>query len=314
LARMSTRAGCVVAMLSLSLAGTAHAARPSSIPPSNQPVVGPQGTLEAVARGYRDRSADSVAAYYAADFRFHSFGDTMARFVEGIDRDSELLMLKSLFEGTIRGGDTLRAPADSVGLILDGFEEGVDAEHPDSTQHYRVVVVGRFELGFRVGDTRFTTMSKKHVFHMVRGDAAQLVAGQPASPDRWYVRRWLEDVSGVLEALGQRQGDCGEPQAPVVGKSSGGPGAIAALAIRPQANPTCAKIRLTCDLPAAGKAQVEVYDVSGRRVNRRDVAVAGPGHVSVEAGAGAKLLPGAYWVRLSQGPHPPVTRMVMVAR
>lgn len=301
----------VTAMLILSLAGTAHAARPSSIPPSNQPVVGPQGTLEAIARGYRDRSADSVAAYYTADFRFHSFGDTLLKFVEGIDRAHELAMLHRLFEGVIQGGDTLHSPADSVGMLLDGFDEGVDPEHPDSTQHYRVVVVGRFELGFRTGGTRLVTVSSKHIFHLVRGDVAVLVPGQPAEPDRWYVRRWLEDVSGVLEALRQRQGDCGEPPLPVPGHGSA---SIVALAIRPQTNPACAKLRVTCDLPDAGTARVEVYDVSGRRVNRRDVAAVGPGSVNVEAGTGAKLAPGAYWLRLSQGTRPPVTRMVMVAK
>ena len=56
-ARAARRLACAAALL-LSVASSAHAGRPSSIPPANQPVVGPQGTLEAVARGYRERSAD----------------------------------------------------------------------------------------------------------------------------------------------------------------------------------------------------------------------------------------------------------------
>ncbi len=316
LPRAARDAALIAALPLFLLVADALAARPSSIPPSNQPVVGPQGTLEAIARGYRDRSADSILVHYTADFRFHTLGDTLVRYTSGIDRAGEERSLRGLFEGVIRGADTLRAPADSVGVAMDGFEEGVDAEHPDSTQHYRVVVVGRFEMGFRSGNERFVTKSRKHVFHVVRGDAALLMPGQPADPLRWYVRRWLEDVSGVLEALGKRQGDCSESQAPVPGGGAVGTGTASglALAIRPQTNPACAKLRVTCDLPQDGAARVEVYDVSGRRMNRRDVAAAGPGRVSVEAGAGAKLAPGPYWVRLMQGSQPPVTRMVMVAK
>jgi hypothetical protein len=306
----------VAALLALSFAGVVHAARPSSIVPANQPVVGPQGTLEAIARGYRDRSADSVLAHYTADFLFHSFGDSVADYTAGSGRAEQEAWLRGLFGGVIRGADTLRAPADSVGFTLDGFREGVDPEHPDSTQHYQVVEVGRYEMGLRIGDARFITKSKKHVFHFVRGDVAHLVPGQPADSVRWYVRRWLEDVSGVLESLAKSNGGCGEPQEPVPGPRSGGaaPAASVALAIRPLTNPACAKLELACDLPQSGPARVDVYDVSGRRMNRRDVTAAAPGRLTIEAGAGVKLPPGPYWVRISQGKYAPATRMVLVAR
>jgi hypothetical protein len=303
------------ALLTLSLGGAAHAARPSSIVPANQPVVGPQSTLEAIARGYRDRSVDSVAAHYTADWRFHAYGDTVIHFVDGVDRKYELGVLHTIFEGVIRGADTLRAPADSVGITMDGFREGVDPEHPDSTQHYQVVEVGRFEMGLRFGDARLVTRSKKHVFHFVRGDVAHLVAGQPADSARWYVRRWLEDVSGVLESLSKSQGDCGEPAAPAPGPRSGAaPPASVALAIRPLTNPACAKLEVSCDLPERGPARIDVYDVGGRRMNRRELTAAAPGRMTIEAGAGAKLPPGPYWVRISQGKYAPATRMVLVAR
>ena len=296
--------GCLLA-----LAGPGLALPPSKTPPANQPVTGPQGTLEAVARGYPERSVPAVLGHYTADYRFHTMGDSLYPFVTGHDRAAEEESLRNMFEGG-PGEAELQGPVDSLGVFMDGFQEGVDPEHPDSTQHYRVVVVGRFELGIRKGDMRMTTMSRQHVFHMVRGDAARLTPGQPADPDRWYVRRWLEDVSGVLEALGQRQGGCGEPAAPSVG---GVPGP-SALAIHALTNPACPSLQVTCDLPGAGPARVEVYDVSGRRVNRRDVAAAGPGRVEVEAGKGAQLRPGPYWVRVTQGALPAAVRMVMVAR
>jgi hypothetical protein len=301
----------VAALVALALAGETHAASPSKYPSANQPVVGPQATLEAVAQGYRGRSTSAVVANYTADYRFHTYGDSLVGFLAGYDREHEAGSLNNIFQGTIRDGVVVRPPADSVGLTLDGFDEGADPEHPDSTQHYRVVVVGRFELGMRFGDERWWTNSRKHVFHMVRGDIAQLVTGQPADPERWYVRRWLEDVTGVLEELKKQHADCGEPEAPVRGHGTAS-GGMAALAIRPLTNPACAALAVTCDLPGAEPARVEVYDVSGRLVNKRDVKVAQAGRVTIEAGAGAKLLPGVYWVRLGQASRTPSTRMVVV--
>jgi hypothetical protein len=49
-------------------------------------------------------------------------------------------------------------------------------------------------------------------------------------------------------------------------------------------------------------------------VHERQVRVAGAGVVTVDAGQGAKILPGVYWVRLSQARRHPSTQMVVVAR
>ncbi|HEU5322294.1 MAG TPA: hypothetical protein VFX28_15930, partial [Methylomirabilota bacterium] len=157
-----------------------------------------------------------------------------------------------------------------------------------------------------------------HVLHVVRGDAAVRVAGQPADSTRWYIRRWLNDVSAVAGALRERDGGCGEqdpaPPPTVSPASAPSPGVPTALAIRPLMNPACAELVVTCELPGREPARVEVYDVSGRLVNRRDVRVEGAGIVRVEAGKGARILPGIYWVRLGQAARRPSTSMVVVAR
>jgi hypothetical protein len=49
-------------------------------------------------------------------------------------------------------------------------------------------------------------------------------------------------------------------------------------------------------------------------VNRRDIEIAAAGTMTIEAGRGARLNPGVYWVRVGQGLRTPVTRMVVVAR
>jgi len=310
------RASRTFALLVLSLA--LIASRPStSVPPVNQPVSGPQAALVEMAEGYRALSPDAVVATFTADYRYHAVGDSLHKYLSGATREDEARVVRGLLHGVIRNGDTLLAGADSVGIVIDGFNEGVDPEHPDSTQQYRIVTVGRFEIGFRTRNVRISTPATVHVFHLVRGDVAQLVEGQPADPERWYIRRWLEDISGVRLALGERQGGCGEEPASATGLSSRGRGGAplpTVLAVRPLTNPACAKLEVTCDLPGREPAHVDVYDVSGRLVNRRDVPVASAGTVTIEAGAGAKLLPGIYWVRLRQAARRPSTRMVAVAK
>ena len=312
------RASLSLALFLLFLTATASTRPSTSVPPVNQQLEGPQAALERLAKGYRILSADAVIENFTADYRFHTIGDSLGRFTIGTSRDEEAGVVRSLLTGSIRTGAWVGVRADSVSLTIDGFQEGVDPEHPDSTEQYRVVRVGRFQLGVRwTNGQRISTPSSVHVFHLVRGDVALLVDGQPADADRWYIRRWLEDVSGVRSALGEREGGCGEEPAPAVGPASRDrvEGAMpTVLAVRPLTSPACAKLEVTCDLPGREPAHVEVYDVSGRLVNRRDVPVASAGTVTIEAGAGAKLLPGIYWVRLRQAARRPSTRMVAVAR
>ncbi|HXS81774.1 MAG TPA: hypothetical protein VN896_03565 [Methylomirabilota bacterium] len=296
----------------------AHARPSTSVPPVNQPLVGPQAALERFADAYRDRAPDSVLANLTLDYRFHTLGmgDSLLKFTIGSDREMEAHVIRGMLHGVIRNGDTLMAPADSVGMTIDGISEGVDPEHPDSTQHYRVLNVRLFSFGVRT--TRGLRMNSTglNIFHVVRGDAALLADGQPADSLRWYVRRWLEDMTGVNAELAGRQGGCGEEPPPIQGPSSRGdsPALPTALAVRPLTNPACTKLEVRCDLPGVEPARVEVYDANGRRVNRRDVDVAAAGTMTIEAGRGAKLYPGVYWVRVGQGLRPPVTRMVVVGR
>ncbi|MBI5711682.1 MAG: hypothetical protein HZC42_15470 [Candidatus Eisenbacteria bacterium] len=69
-----------------------------------------------------------------------------------------------------------------------------------------------------------------------------------------------------------------------------------------------------CDLPGVEPARLDVYDVMGRRMNHLDFAVPAPGARKIQAGAGARLVPGVYWVALSQAARKPSRRMVVVAR
>ena len=296
------------------------AARPStSVPPVNQPLQGPEAAIERLADAYRDLSPDAVLENLTLDYRFHAWGDSvLIGYMAGFGREEEAGSIRGMLRGVIRDGDTLMAPADSVGVIADGISEGVDPEHPDSTLHYCVLTVRRFEIGLRTTrGIRIWSNPETHVFHLVRGDVALLGDGQPADSLRWYIRRWLENITSVNADLAGREGGCGEEPAPAPGPSSragASPAVPTALAVHALTNPACSKLEVSCDLPGREAARVDVYDVSGRLVNQRDVSVAAAGTMTIEAGRGAQLHPGVYWVRVGQGLRTPVTRMVVIAR
>lgn len=304
--------------LSLLVAGTVRAS-PSKYPSANQPVAGPEAALENLAKAYRGMSVDGIGAVLTGDYVFHGVRDSLGQYTVGFSRDHEMRAVRGMLEGVSHEGGVTMPRADSVGMTFDGISFGVDPEHPDSTQHYQVLSVTRAEFAIRLANgRRLSSQPGLHVFHVVRGDAAVLAPGQKPDPEVWYIRRWLEDVTGLRKALGEHKGPCGDPDPPPPPSGAAGvagaPTTLPALGIRPLINPACPALRVSCDLPGNEPARVDVYDVSGRLVNSRRLTVKGAGTVNVDAGAGANLIPGVYWVRLGQAHHRPSTRMVVVAR
>jgi hypothetical protein len=219
-----------------------------------------------------------------------------------------------MFFGLEHDGKSVIPRPDTIVVTADGFRESADPEHPDSTGHYRVVAVLRFSFDIRTaGRKELTALPALQVFHVVRGDAAVLATGQGADSTRWYVRRWLEDLDALAAALGEVDGDCGQADSAVATRVRAALAPALPLVIHPLGNPACPTLDLACDLPAAGPARVEVFDVMGRRLANRELEVAAPGTIKIQAGAGVHLAPGAYWVRLTQAARSS-TRMVVVAR
>lgn len=72
--------------------------------------------------------------------------------------------------------------------------------------------------------------------------------------------------------------------------------------------------RLNVDftLASAGRAGLQLFDVTGRQVSGRDVGDLGPGRHQVDLADGARLRPGVYLVRLTQGQQTLVARVVVV--
>lgn len=288
---------------------------------------GPASAIHALERAYADKSLEGMAGLFTADYRFHFSAkgrDDLKAAVDGFTREHELKSAAALFDGVVREGRIVMPAARTITATLDSLDESPDPEHPDSTAHYRIVAVHRFRLKIELADGNTLALNRSlHVFHLVRGDAAVRVEGQPADAGRWYMRRWIEDVDALALGLAASRGECGEPtpRPGATGRSEGAatasagiPGAPVHLAIHPLGNPACPTMDLTCDLPGSEPALLEVFDVMGRSMNQRDLQVTKPGTVKVEAGGGARIVPGVYWVRLSQGSRRPTTKMVVVAR
>jgi hypothetical protein len=67
-------------------------------------------------------------------------------------------------------------------------------------------------------------------------------------------------------------------------------------------NPASGPFSLSFSLPTAGKATIEIFDLSGRRVVSREVGTLGAGfHVVPFNREATSLKAGAYTVRLTQG-------------
>jgi hypothetical protein len=319
----------------------------------------PKAAIEALARAYRARSIEQYAALLTADYRFHWVNAAQpAQYSAGFDREFEVSSTRAMFTGgTAHDGKPGMRPADSIGVAIGELLETADPEHPDSSEYYRVVSANPFHLHVYISGTKgFDVSNNVEYFHVVRGDAAILVAGQPADAKSWYIRRWLDDTSGLANTLAQTQGTCdpqsaskssangaangaasgaanGAANAAASGAANGAANAAAngaavsaapsmntgmrtpiALAIHPLGNPACPTLDISCDIPGTEPAQVEVFDVTGRRIAKQQLDAPKPGTVVISAGAGVELRPGAYWVRLTQGARTPSTRMVVVAR
>lgn len=277
----------------------------------------PAGVLRVLADAYSRKSLEELAGLYAADFKFTSTSMESVAIMQNFGRELELRSADALFHGLKVDGRLVKPPADSVRIHISGVSEAPDPEHADSVASYRLVAVHGFEFEIYVpGRKTMMAAPALHVFQMVRGDAAMLAEGQPPDSTRWYLRRWFEDVDGIARALSEKKGDC-HPAPMGAAREEGGapvaPRGPLALAIHPLGNPACPAMDVMCDLPTTEPASFEVFDVTGRRVNRQKVEIRAPGTQRLQAGAGADIRPGAYWVRLVQGRRVAI-QMIVVAK
>jgi hypothetical protein len=100
--------------------------------------------------------------------------------------------------------------------------------------------------------------------------------------------------------------------APVVGVPGAGSTLVFGLdGVRP--NPTLGReLVVQFTLPVGEPAQLELLDVQGRRVTARQVGALGVGRHAIDLAEGRRIPPGVYMVRLTQGVHVRVRRVVVL--
>ena len=91
---------------------------------------------------------------------------------------------------------------------------------------------------------------------------------------------------------------------------AGLPGALALMGARP--NPAHGSLRIAFALPSAAPATLELIDIAGRRVARRDVTSLGAGHHELTFDSPAHLKAGLYFVRLAQAGQVLTARVVLM--
>jgi hypothetical protein len=288
----------MILTLLIAAAVAASSSKPAAKPDSRTvPTGGTAVAMKALAAAYETKNVDGLDALYAADYEYlTNRTDKDEPSFRTLTREYELTSARNLFRGVGADG-TAMPPAQSIDVTMTGLSENADPEHPDSASVYRLVVCREFGMKMKMpsGDLMETTPSL-HVFQLVRGDVAVLADGQTADAKRWYIRRWVDDANGLAKALALTKGDCAPQPVPVSDLVPG-----LRLVIQPLGNPACPTIDLACVIPATGSVTVEVFDVTGRRVHRHTIQVTERGPQKIQAGAGATIKPGAYFVRVTQG-------------
>ena len=108
----------------------------------------------------------------------------------------------------------------------------------------------------------------------------------------------------------------GNESAPAAAMPSGTAGvsdAVAAFALERLPNPVVGgQFTVAFSLPVAGHATLDVVDLSGRQVARRDVGLLGAGRHTVAMDEGRPLAAGVYFVRLTQGARQATARVTVL--
>lgn len=131
-------------------------------------------------------------------------------------------------------------------------------------------------------------------------------------PTAHFHDRWAEEYRTNAQALWHRcvqsykaEAAAAAPDAPTAAKL--------ALSLALERNPAPGdRVRACFTLPSASPATLEVLDVLGRRVGRLAVGALGAGRHVLALPVGARLTPGLYLVRLTQGASVRTARAVVL--
>jgi len=162
----------------------------------------PTNALVRFERTYESQMLFEYELMLTADYRFtfSSQSDPVLvnQYGDNWGKDDEVESTSHLFDGfTNEGGDFVPG-ASEIGMSIPFPQVVADPDFPDSAEYYKLVVAPSVAVVFAIPGTDGFEISAPHDFHLVRGDAAVLNAGQPADANRWYVRRWVDKSAALL--------------------------------------------------------------------------------------------------------------------
>jgi len=162
--------------------------RASSAPDS------PLGLIRRFEQAYECGDFDAYAVLFTNDFRFLS-EDPQFRtdYPEGMTREDELRSARHLFYGNTKEGGEHVPLAVKIDLRFDSLAVVDDPVFPESSWSHQMVIALGVSLVIDVGGNyEIVSLGDRNEFRVVRGEAADLGAGQASDADHWYFRKWIE--------------------------------------------------------------------------------------------------------------------------
>lgn len=175
------------------------------LPPDTPLNDSPQNTMTRFQRTYEYQVQPEYVKLLTSDFRYTFSSDTdptlVAQYGPNWGKDDEAESADHLFKGFTSSTSGNYVPgATNITMALNSVQYFDDPAHSDSSGYYKWVTVARVVMAIEVPGTtesQIYNIDARHEFYLVRGDAARLDAGQTATSDRWYIRRW-DDLSTSL--------------------------------------------------------------------------------------------------------------------
>jgi len=220
-------------------------------------------------------------------------------------------------EGIHRTALFVRAATATPSLFYDSAPDSgysVDNLPPAPPAH----LAGDYQGGASILHWGSSTEADLWYYRLYRGRTEDFVPGPEnliaTQSDTSYVDPGLPGNYYKLSAVDVNYNEGGYAALGPVGSGDvpdGGPLAFALEGVRP--NPFIGKqLRVVFTLPNAAPAQLDLVDVSGRRLVQCEVGSLGGGRHTVDMAAGGRLAPGIYMVRLTQGASVRVVRVTML--
>jgi hypothetical protein len=256
-------------------------------PLSRPTVAGPGDVVWRMLLMFAEESATDYISWMTDDFLFTSTDpDFIARFPCGMSRADEDSFATHLFEGGGRGPGGEPLPAASR-IVLDAgpmnplntFVEDGEASVRVDWCHVRAMLSSGDTLDF--GNTQSE-------FELVLTDLG------------WRVRRWIETVLPASFATRRLEQSAASPP---------GEGPLK-LTLKSRTQPRRGALLFDLVLPEAGGA-LELFDVMGRRITRRDLSGLQPGRHTIALDGGA-IPRGVYWARVRQPQATAVAKVIWV--